>query len=140
MGGNGAKIAIHAYLVAYAYWLGLALAALVLFASGTRRKAKWVVAIRRPVEIFASTMPLFVVLFIPIALCDEAHSTRGPPTPSRLAAMTHEEQHLIHHREGWINPKMFPAARGHLSRHLVHRVATRSPALRSSKIAPAIRS
>ncbi len=69
-------------------------------------KAKWVVAIRRPVEIMSSTMPLFVILFIPIALCMKLlYPWAG--SPDQLAAMTHEEQHLIHHREVWINPRMF---------------------------------
>jgi hypothetical protein len=106
MGADGAKVAIHAYLVAYAYWLGLALAALILLCIWHAAKAKWVVAIRRPVEIIASTMPLFVVLFIPIVACMKLIYPWAAD-PDQLAKMTHEEQHLIHFRAGWINPQMF---------------------------------
>ena len=68
MGEDGAKIAYHAYLIGFAYWLGLALGALLLLCIWHAIKAKWPVAIRRPLEVLASTLPLFVLLFIPIVL------------------------------------------------------------------------
>ena len=65
---DGAAVALHAYIIAFAYWLGLALAAILLLGIWHAAKAKWVVAIRRPVEIIAATVPLFAVLFVPLAL------------------------------------------------------------------------
>ena len=68
MGEDGGRVALHAYTIAFAYWLGLALAALILLGIWHAAKAKWVVAVRRPVEIIASTMPLFAVLFVPLVI------------------------------------------------------------------------
>jgi len=108
LGEGGTKVALHAYLVGFAYWFGLALAALVLLGIWHAAKAKWVVAIRRPVEIFASTVPLFALLFVPIILGMKVlYPWAG--SPEQIAAMPIEHQHVLHHREHWLNPSTFVA-------------------------------
>ncbi|MEO6950345.1 MAG: hypothetical protein ABI321_00925 [Polyangia bacterium] len=102
---DGTRIALHSYVIAYAYWVGLALAAGLLLAIWHAAKAKWVVAIRRPVEIMAATMPIFLVLFVPIALgMKQLYPWAGGPDFAHLSG---EEMHLIHHREHWLNPTTF---------------------------------
>jgi hypothetical protein len=60
--------ALYAYLVAFVYWLGIALGALILLGAFHAAKARWPVVIRRFVETVPTTLSLFVVLFVPIAL------------------------------------------------------------------------
>jgi hypothetical protein len=98
-----ARLALHAYVIAYAYWFGLALAALLLLGIWHAAKAKWVVAIRRPVEVIAATIPLFLVLFAPILLGMKLLY----PWAGGIPNLSEEEQHLIEHRANWINPTMF---------------------------------
>jgi hypothetical protein len=106
MGEGGAKIAFHAYLIGFTYWLGLALAALILLCIWHAAKAKWPVAIRRPVEVFASVLPLFLVLFVPLVL-GMKHLYPWAGTEEQIAALPAEHQHLIHHRHGWLNPTTY---------------------------------
>jgi hypothetical protein len=113
VGEGGVRVALHAYTIAFAYFLGLALAALLLLGIWHAAKAKWVVSIRRPVEIIASTTPLFALLFIPIALGMKhlypwAAWHAGEKSFAGVA-FTEEDLHLFHHREHWLNPTMFLA-------------------------------
>ena len=108
MGEGGASVALHGYLVGFAYWFGLALASLVLLGIWHAAKAKWVVAIRRPVEIFASTVPIFALLFVPIALGMKILYPWAR-SAEQIAAMPIEHQHVLHHREHWLNPSTFIA-------------------------------
>ena len=103
IGDDGLRVALHAYIIAFAYWLGLALAALLLLAIWHAIKAKWVVAIRRPLEVFAYTIPLFAILFIPIVV----FMKQLYPWAGGMTGLSEEELHLIHHREHWLNPTMF---------------------------------
>ncbi len=60
--------ALFAYLVAFVYWLGLALGLLLLVGSLHASNARWSVVVRRFVENVPAVMPIFVVLFVPILL------------------------------------------------------------------------
>ena len=60
--------ALLAYLVAYVYWLGIAVGALALVMANHIAGARWNVTVRRIGETLAGAIPLFVVLFIPLAL------------------------------------------------------------------------
>ncbi len=59
------KAAAYSYLVAFAYWAGIAFASVLLLQIFHATRAKWMVILRRPVEIMASTIPLFILLFVP---------------------------------------------------------------------------
>ncbi len=60
--------ALFAYLVAFAYWIGIAIGALLLLGSLHASNARWSVVTRRFLETVPLVIPLFVVLFVPIAL------------------------------------------------------------------------
>jgi hypothetical protein len=55
-----------AYLVAYAFWLGLALGSLVLLMLQYLTGGAWSVVIRRILEAGTRTLPLLAVLFVPL--------------------------------------------------------------------------
>jgi hypothetical protein len=58
--------ALHAYLAAYIWALTLALGALIFLVIVNAMNATWPVAVRRLAEQVTGTLPVFVVLFVPI--------------------------------------------------------------------------
>jgi hypothetical protein len=58
----------QAYLVAYTFWLGVALGSMALLMVQHLSGGAWGVVIRRPLEAATSTLPAMAVLFVPIAL------------------------------------------------------------------------
>ena len=57
----------QAYLVAYTFWLGVALGSMALLMVQHLSGGAWGVVIRRPLEAAVSTLPVMAVLFLPIA-------------------------------------------------------------------------
>lgn len=97
------KVALYAYVTAFAYWLGLALAALILLAIFHAAKAKWPVVLRRLIEVHAGTLVIYPILFIPIVLGMKWLY----PWAGDHAGATHEELHLFHHRHVYLNVPFF---------------------------------
>ena len=93
----------QAYMVAFAYWFGIAVAALVLLMIWRAAKARWVVVIRRPLEVMASTVPLFALLFVPIYIWRDYYYLWASPH----TGLDEELTHLLHHRANWLNPQTF---------------------------------
>jgi hypothetical protein len=60
------KSALFGYLVGFAFWAGIALASLILLMIFHAFRAKWMIVLRRPVEVMATTVLLFLLLAIPI--------------------------------------------------------------------------
>jgi len=58
----------QAYLVAYTFWLGVALGSMALLMVQHLSGGAWGVVIRRPLEAATSTLPAMAVLFVPVAL------------------------------------------------------------------------
>ena len=58
----------HAYLIAYFFWLALALGCLVILMIHNLAGGYWGAVLRRPLEAAATTLPLLAVLFIPIII------------------------------------------------------------------------
>src|SRR6476659_8360144 len=58
----------QAYLIAYTFWLGVALGSMALLMVQHLSGGAWGIVIRRPLEAAVSTIPAMAVLFIPIAL------------------------------------------------------------------------
>jgi hypothetical protein len=56
----------EAYLVAYIFWVGIALGSLAILMTIHLTGGAWGVVIRRPLEAATRTIPLMAVLFIPI--------------------------------------------------------------------------
>ena len=94
------------YLVGFAYWCGIAMASVILLMIFHATRAKWMVVLRRTVEIMAGTLPLFLVLFIPlvIALKSVYFNWADPP-----AGTSRETLRLLEHKRPWLNPGFFTA-------------------------------
>jgi hypothetical protein len=101
----GGETGRYAYLFGFAYWLAISLAGLVFVMISAAAKARWVVAIRRPLEAISMTVVLFAVLFIPLALWVKQMYPWAGPTEG----LDDELQHLIHHRAVWLNVPFFYA-------------------------------
>jgi hypothetical protein len=96
------KRALYSYLVAFVYWLGIALGALILLGSFHASNAKWPVVVRRFLESVPQVIPLFVVLFIPIVL---GMKHLFPWTD--LGSFTGHERHLLEHKAPYLNVGFF---------------------------------
>jgi len=66
--GWGTKEFLFSYLVAYIYWLSIALGALFFVLVQFAARAGWSVVVRRIAEQLMFPLPLFAVLFFPLAL------------------------------------------------------------------------
>src|SRR5437899_11703391 len=57
----------HAYLVGFIFWIGIALGSLSLLMLQHLTGGAWGLVIRRVLEASTRTLPLMIVLFVPIA-------------------------------------------------------------------------
>jgi hypothetical protein len=94
--------ALFGYLVAYVYWLGIALGALILLGSFHAASAKWPVVLRRFLEFVPSSLPLFVVLLLPILVGLRRIFPWVEPS-----AVAEELRHVVEHRRPWLNVPFF---------------------------------
>jgi hypothetical protein len=97
-----ARRALFSYLVAFVYWVGIAVGALILLGAFHAASARWPVVLRRFVETVPQALPAFVVLFVPVALglrllfpWADPHGLEG------------ELAHAVHHKAAWLNPRFF---------------------------------
>jgi hypothetical protein len=97
------RIALAAYLVAFTYWVGLALGALALLMAFHAARARWMITVRRPLEAIAASITVFPLLFVPIALGVRSLF----PWAGSTAGLDEETAHLIHHRAPYLNPTFF---------------------------------
>ena len=96
--------ALFAYLVAFVYWLGIALGALILLGAFHASNARWPVVLRRFLEHVTQVVPLFVLLFVPIVL-GRAHLF---PWVDPHAAPA-DVAHALHNKAPWLNVPFFLA-------------------------------
>jgi len=101
-GAFDARRAMTAYLVAFTYWLGIALGALILLCSFHASNARWPVVLRRFVEHVPAVLPLFVVLFVPVLF--GRHLLFPWTTPDALGG---ELRHLVEHKRPYLNVPFF---------------------------------
>jgi hypothetical protein len=95
--------AAFSYLVAFAYWAGIALASLILLMIFHATHARWVTVMRRPVEVMASTVVLFILLFIPVAIgMKQLYLWVNPP-----ADLGRETLKLLEHKRPYLNVNFF---------------------------------
>jgi hypothetical protein len=95
--------AMFSYLWAFAYWGGVALASVVLLQIFHAVRAKWMVVLRRALEVMAVTISLFLVLFIPIATgMKHLYSWVEP-----RADLPREALELLHHKAPYLNTTFF---------------------------------
>jgi hypothetical protein len=96
--------ALFAYVAAFMGALGLALGSLLFVMIGHAVRARWFVVLRRITGALAATMPLFLFLFIPIALGLKVLYPWARP----LEAIGDPElRHLVEHQRVWMNPPLF---------------------------------
>jgi hypothetical protein len=103
LGFKDPRTALFSYLVAYCYWAGLALAGLVLLMIFHAFHAKWMVVLRRPLEAIAAAVPLFLILFLPIALGMRHLYSWVAPGPGLSA----EQMHLLEWKRPYLNVPFF---------------------------------
>jgi hypothetical protein len=97
------RIALLSYLVAFAYWTFIAVGSLALLMANHAAGARWNVTVRRLNESIAATMPLFVLLFIPILLgAKQIFIWIDPP-----ASLGKEGLKLLAHKHAYLNPTAF---------------------------------
>ena len=72
LGATGAGLSVaptetaFAYLIAFAYWISIAIGGLLLLQIMYASNARWFVVLKRPMEALVGTFPIFVILFVPI--------------------------------------------------------------------------
>jgi hypothetical protein len=95
--------ALFSYLVAFVYWVGIAVNALILVGSFHASSARWPVVLRRFLETLPLSLPLFVVLFLPIVL------GRGLLFPWLLpdGALDPEMARAVVHKRPYLNTPFF---------------------------------
>lgn len=94
------ETAMQAYLLAYLYWLAIALGSLSLLMLQYVTGGRWGLTIRRLLEAAAGTLPLMLVLFFPILL----HLRTLFPWADPAVAATDE---LIQKKLAYLNPTGF---------------------------------
>ena len=97
-----ARRALFSYLVAFVYWVGIAVGALILLGAFHASAARWPVVLRRFVETVPQSMPLFLVLFVPIALGMKRLFPWVDPH-----GLDGEMAHLVHHKAPYLNVTSF---------------------------------
>jgi hypothetical protein len=90
----------RSYLLGYLFWFALSLGSLAIVMVQYLTGGAWGVVTRRPLEAMSRTLPLLLILFIPVAigiphLYDWAHAD----------LVRHE--FVLKHRGGYMNPEMF---------------------------------
>ena len=100
---SAARSVLASYLIAFTYWLGLAVGATIWIAILHAMRAKWHIVLRRPLELISVTLPLFVILFIPIFLGrGTLFDWINPP-----ASFTGEQMELLRHKAPYLNVPFF---------------------------------
>jgi hypothetical protein len=105
------KLAGASYLVSFAYWCGIAMASVILLMIFHATRAKWMVVLRRPVEVMGATLPLFLLLFVPLVLVLRHVYSWVDPATSYPAGTPHlaETLALLEHKHPWLNSTGFVA-------------------------------
>ncbi len=98
------KEAFYSYLVAFAYWAGIAFASVILLMCFHATHARWMTILRRPVEVMAATMVVFVVLIVPIWLGMKQLYSWVDPVAS---GFTGEALARVKHKAGWLSVNFF---------------------------------
>jgi hypothetical protein len=95
--------ALLAYLIAFVYWLGLAIGAVTLVLAHHAAGAKWNVTLRRFNETAGAVIPVFVLLFIPLLL-GARHIWFWVAPHEPISKEMHE---LLEHKRPFLNTGFF---------------------------------
>lgn len=94
---------LFAYLASFGFWFSTAVGALVLVMTGHAIRARWFVALRRLSEVPMATLPVFLLLVLPLLL---GASTLYPWAGS-LDMFSPEERHLLAEKGAWFSLPFF---------------------------------
>jgi hypothetical protein len=94
---------LHAYLIAFVYWLGLSVGGLTLVLANNAAGAKWNVTVRRLGETLGAVVPFFAVLFLPL-LFGARHLWFWVQPGGEMSAGT---AHLLAHKAAYLNLSSF---------------------------------
>jgi hypothetical protein len=95
--------ALYGYLLAFVYWVGIAVGALILVGALHASNARWPVVLRRFLETVPQSVLLFAVLFVPIVLgMKHVFVWVAPP-----AGLDPVMEHAIHHKHPYLNVPFF---------------------------------
>ena len=92
-GMSSPKETFYSYLVAFAYWCGIAFASLLLLMIFHATHARWMTILRRPVEAMASAMWIFIFLVIPIWIGMKEIFTWVDPVGVKFDAAIYDDDH-----------------------------------------------
>jgi hypothetical protein len=98
-----ARHAAFAYLAAFGVGLSGALGGLLFLMIAHVSRARWFVVLRRLAEAIAATLPLLLLLFVPVAFL--AHVIY--PWARPLDSLDAEARHAVLSRGGWFHPAFF---------------------------------
>jgi hypothetical protein len=103
---TNSKDAYYSYLVAFSYWCGIAFASTILLMIFHATHARWMTILRRPVEAMGVTIPVFILLVIPIWLgMKQLYSWVDPVA----AGFTGEALARVVHKGRWLSVNFFIA-------------------------------
>ena len=94
--------AAYSWLWSYFFWLSAAVGAIGWVASFYASKAKWWILPRRSLEVMGATIPIFVLLFIPVIVW-----MRDLYPWMRPEAFDEDARRLFEHRHVWLNQGTF---------------------------------
>jgi hypothetical protein len=89
------------YLVAFVYWLSIALGGLFFVILQHATKAGWSVVVRRVAEVLMAALPYLAVLFVPVIL--GMHTLYHHWIDAELVAA----DPVLQHKAGWLNHSAF---------------------------------
>lgn len=91
----------HAYLVGFIFWIGITLGSMALLMLQHLTGGAWGVIIRRVLEAATRTLPLMLILFIPILLrLNQIYSWTNPAEMDQTPALREKAAH-------YLNPAFF---------------------------------
>jgi len=93
----------RAYLVGYVFWTGVSVGSLAIIMLHHLSGGGWGVVIRRPLEAATRTLPLMLVLFIPIAIAVVTHTLYPWTVPEE------QDLEIIKHKAIYLNTPFFLA-------------------------------
>jgi hypothetical protein len=100
--GGGAERAVYSWLFAFLFWLTPVVGAIGWNCSFHAGKARWPILPRRTLELIGATVPIFVVLFIPVVLWMKSVYPWMQPEK-----FDEEARRLFEHRHVWMNQGMW---------------------------------
>ncbi len=95
--------AMHSYLLAFMVCLGLSLGSMALLMTWHLTGGDWGVGIRRILEAAIATLPMMMVLFIPIILSAYLHVNYTWASPEEVK----HSEHIAHQAAQYLNPNLF---------------------------------